>query len=894
MSILAGTRLGPYEILSPLGAGGMGEVYKAKDTRLDREVAIKVLPTHLSDNPDLKQRFEREAKAISQLTHPHICALYDVGNADGLEYLVMELLEGQTLAERLEKGPLPIEQVFKFGVEIGDALDKAHRQGIVHRDLKPGNVMLTRSGVKLLDFGLAKLGASTAAREISGLSSLPTELSPSQPLTEKGTVMGTFQYMAPEQLEGQEADSRTDIFSLGCVLYEMATGRKAFAGKSRASMIAAILDHDPAPISSIQPMTPPALDRVVKTCLAKDPEDRWQSAHDVVSELKWIAEAGSQAGAPATVVSRRKSRERVAWGLAAVLFLLTVASVTGYLARASKPAPVIRSSIQIPEKQFVSFLAVSPDGTRLVFSAGALGAQPSLWMRRLDGSQSEPIPGTEEAAFPFWSPDGQFLAFFADGKLKKVDLSGGPVVTICEAERAVGGTWGRDGTILFTPTPSSPLYRVPSSGGKPAPATKLDQKRHETTHRYPHFLPDGRHFLYAAANLAGAGDDPTNAIRLGSLSGGDDRLVVPGLANPFYSSGYVFYAREETLFALPFDAKQLVARGEALPVAQKVSGFVNFLHYTPFAISETGLLVFQPDVPVPSRLVWFDRGGKELGSVGEPDLYGNLRLSPDGRKLALDIFDSRRSRSEVWAVDLSSGARTKLVSGDAQNSNPIWSPDGDRVAFASDRKGKGIHSDVWVKSINGGTEELLLQSADNRIPEDWSRDGRFLSFNAIPVSGRRNQQVWFADLASGRKSTGFQTNALSQFESRISPDGRWLAFTSDESGRVEIYVVPFPSGTGKWQISAAGGALPRWRGDGQELYFLSIDNKLMAADVNVGSSFHAASPAPLFAFHPNLNSNVFDVAADGKRFLANSVPADLSSPPLTLIANWPAALEKKK
>jgi Tol biopolymer transport system component/predicted Ser/Thr protein kinase len=821
VTLTAGSRLGPYEILSPLGAGGMGEVYRARDTRLERTVAVKVLSDQLSKSEEVRQRFEREAKTISQLSHPHICALYDVGREGETEYLVMEYLEGETLSDRLAKGPLPLEQTLRYGVEIADALDKAHRQGIVHRDLKPGNVMITKSGVKLLDFGLAK--AMTASVQPSGLTSLATMMGTANNLTHEGTILGTFQYMAPEQLEGKEADGRTDIFAFGCVLYEMATAKKAFAGSSQASLISAIMQNDPPPISSVAPMTPPALARVVRTCLAKDPEDRWQSAHDVAGELKWIAE-GSQAGVPAQVASRRKGRERIAWGLVAALSLLALASVAGYLARAPKPAPAIRSSIVTPEKQFVGFLALSPDGARLVFSANAVGAQPSLWVRRLDGAQAEPIPGTEEATFPFWSPDGQFLAFFADRKLKKVDLSGGPVVTVCEAERGLGGSWGRDGTILFAPTPSSPLFRVPSAGGKPAPVTKFNEKRHETTHRYPHFLPDGRHFLYAAANLAGAGDDPANAIRLGSLEGGDDRVVVAGLANSFYSSENIFYAREGTLFALPFDPNRLIARGEALPVAQKVSGFGAFLNYTPFAASETGLLLFQPDIATPSRLVWFDRGGKELGSAGEPDLYGSPRLSPDGKRLAVDIFDARRSRAEVWIVDLSSGARTKLASGDSNNSNPIWSPDGDRVAFASDRKAKGVHSDVWVKSINGGTEELLLESSDARTPEDWSRNGRFLSFNVIPVSGRRNLQIWFADLASGRKSTAFQISALYQNNSRISPDGRWLAFNSDESGRTEVYVVPFPSGTGKWQVSVAGGGLPRWRGDGRELYYLAVDN----------------------------------------------------------------------
>jgi serine/threonine protein kinase len=493
MSLSPGTRLGPYEILAPLGAGGMGEVYKARDTRLDRTVAVKVLPAHLSFNPEVRARFEREARAVSSLSHPHICTLHDVGRHEEIDFLVMEYLDGETLAHRLEKGPLPLTEVLRHGVEIASALDVAHRSGIVHRDLKPGNIMLTKGGAKLLDFGLAR--ATGLAGTAGDLTHSPTM---TRPLTAEGSIVGTFQYMAPEQLEGKEADARSDIFSFGAVLYEMATGRRAFEGKSQASLIAAILEHEPAPISSLQPMAPASFERIVRQCLAKEPDDRWQTAGDLKRELNWIAE-GSQAGVAAPVTQRRRSRERIAWGLVAVLSLLSVASVAGYLARAPKPAPVIRSSIQTPEKQFVSFVALSPDGTRLVFSAKAVGAQPSLWVRRLDDARSEPIPGTEEATFPFWSPDGRFLAFFADGKLKKVDLAGGPVVTICEAERGVGGTWGRDGTILFAPTPSSPLFRVPSSGGKPAPVTKFDQKRPETMHRYPVFLPDGRHFLYAAA-----------------------------------------------------------------------------------------------------------------------------------------------------------------------------------------------------------------------------------------------------------------------------------------------------------------------------------------------------------------------------------------------------------
>ncbi|HEV8118182.1 MAG TPA: protein kinase, partial [Thermoanaerobaculia bacterium] len=504
----------------------MGEVYRARDTRLERTVAVKVLPQHLSASSEVRQRFEREAKTISQLSHPHICALYDVGNQDGVEYLVMEFLEGETLADRVLKGPLPAEQTLRFGIEIADALDKAHRQGIVHRDLKPGNVMLTKSGVKLLDFGLAK--AVEPATHPSGMTALPTMAS--SPLTQEGTILGTFQYMAPEQLEGKEADARSDIFAFGAVLYEMATGKKAFAGASQASLISAIMKEEPAPIATLQPMTPPALDRVVKTCLAKDPEDRFQTAHDAKLQLQWIGEMGSAAGVPAPVVARRRGRERMAWIGFALAALAAIALAAGYVARAPRPSPGIRATLPFPEKMFLGELALSPDGTRLVFTASKPGGQPTLWVRALQESSAHPLVGAENAFFPFWSPDGRSVGFFADGKLKRMDVSGGAVLTVCDAERGVGGTWNRDGTIVFAPAPTSGLHSVAAGGGKSVAVTKLDAARHESAHRYPRFLPDGRHFLYTAVNLGGGGNDPANAIRVGSLDGKLDKAVVKTLS----------------------------------------------------------------------------------------------------------------------------------------------------------------------------------------------------------------------------------------------------------------------------------------------------------------------------------------------------------------------------
>jgi Tol biopolymer transport system component/tRNA A-37 threonylcarbamoyl transferase component Bud32 len=889
LTISQGTRLGPYEVLSPLGAGGMGEVYKARDTRLERTVAIKVLPQHLSSSEEVRQRFEREAKTISSLSHPHVCALYDVGSQDGVEYLVMEYLEGETLADRLLKGPLPTEQTLRYGIEIADALDKAQRQGIVHRDLKPGNVMLTKSGVKLLDFGLAKV--IQAASPASGLSVLATQVGSN--LTQEGSILGTFQYMAPEQLEGKEADVRSDIFSFGAVLYEMATGRKAFSGASQASLISAIMREEPAPIATLQPMTSPALDRVVKTCLAKDPEDRFQTAHDAKLQLQWIAESGSAAGVPAPVIARRKNRERLAWVAFAVAALAAALFGAGYLRRAPRPERGIRATLPFPEKFALGEMALSPDGTRLAFTAAKPGLEPALWVRDLGGSSAQPVAGAESAYFPFWSPDSRSIGFFADGKLKRVDASGGAILTICDAERGLGGTWNRDGTIVFAPAPTAGLFRVAAGGGKPAPVTKLDAGRHETAHRYPQFLPDGRHFLYMAGNLGGAPDDAANAIRVGSLDGSADKVVVKTLSNAGYASGYLLYGRDGTLLAQPFDTSKLEVRGDPVPAVPKLAISTWHSNWL-FSASENGTLVTAPVFAPPSRLVWLDRNGKETGSIGEAAPFGNLRLSPDGRRVAADVYDPVRDSSDIGIYDAAGGTGTKFVFGQAHETNPVWSPDGSRIAFASDRKAKSGRGDVWIKPLDGAREEILAESEDARSPEDWSRDGRFISCNVIPARGKRNYQLWIIDTAEKNRVAPFVTEGLAVVASRFSPDGRWLAYASNESGRFDVYVRPFPSGPGTWQVSTAGGGFPVWRSDGKELFFISLDFKMMAAPVSVEPKFHAGAPAVLFPVHPpggNITA-LYDVSPDGQRFIVNSLASDLVSPPLDLFVHWTALLPK--
>jgi eukaryotic-like serine/threonine-protein kinase len=662
MGLRTGTQLGPYEILSAVGAGGMGEVYRARDTRLDRTVAIKILPDHLADRAELRERFEREARTVASLNHPHICTLFDIGHQDGIDYLVMEYLEGETLSERLKKGPLPLEKVLQYAIEIADALDKAHRKGITHRDLKPGNIMLTKPGAKLLDFGLAKLKQEVVPANVQ-LSQLPTA---NDPLTAQGTIVGTLQYMAPEQLEGREVDARTDIFAFGLVVYEMATGKKAFEGKSQASLIAKILETDPPPMSSLQPMTPPALDRVVKKCLAKEPENRWQTPKDLCDELKWIAEGGSQVTlAPTVAVKGIRSVGRRGLILSLGTLLLGGA-ITGVaiwnLRPAPSPQPVTRTVINLPPGQQLAGLdngpavAISPDGTRLAYVARQGGAQ-QIYLRALDSLEAKPIPSTEGATAPFFSPNGQWIGFFASGKLKKISVSGGAALILGDAAYSGGASWGSQGMIAFTPTVNvSALEQVPDAGGTPQPLTRFEKG--DTSHRWPEFLPGGKAVLFAAGPTAVTFTNAQVAVQ--SIGTGERRNLVQGGMSPRYApSGHLVYAQGGSLMAVPFDPQRLEVTGTAVPVVEGVlQSPVNGA--AQYSVSATGSLVYVPGGirATQLQLVWVNRNGTEQPLAAPGHAYFNPRLSPDGRRVAVGITESE---SQIWLYDLSRDTLTRFT-----------------------------------------------------------------------------------------------------------------------------------------------------------------------------------------------------------------------------------------
>ncbi len=821
----------------------------------------------------LKQRFDREARTISSLSHPHICALYDIGHQDGIDYLVMEFLEGETLAQRLNRGPLPIVQVLRFGMQIADALDKAHRQGVVHRDLKPGNVMITKSGIKLLDFGLAKLQVSVI-QNIPGVSALPTE---QRALTAEGTILGTLQYMSPEQLEGRETDARTDIFALGTVLYEMATGRKAFTGKSQASLIAAILSSEPAPISTIQPMSPPAFDRVVKTCLAKDPEDRWQTPHDVMLELKWIAEGGSQAGLPVTVVVRRKNRERIAWVLVSLFFIAFALAAFLYFSKPSQQAATLHVSVLSPEIGTLWHSVISPDGRTLAIVAIDTAGKSTLWMRPLAAETATRLPETEGANRPFWSPDSRYIGFFADKKLKKIQIPSGRPEVICDAPQNDGASWGQKNVIIFSH--KNVLYRVPSNGGTPEAVTKLEPM--QEAHRWPYFLPDGTHFLF----LDDADKRDNHQLRIGSLDSQETKKIMsPFISTIQYSPGYIYFVRAGTLMAQTFDAKNMGFEGSPIPIVDNVAD-VGPDHHFDFSVSQNGTIVYQQMNPV-SQLTWFDRSGAKMNSVGEPGRYAAMDLSPDEKWVAVEVLDQDFRDGDIWLFQTSRGTTSRFTFDPNWDLAPVWSMDGNGIAFGSSRSGETI--DLYQKTLSGAeAEKLEFKSPEKKFPTCWSPDGKYLLY--MIENENTGADIYSLPLFGDRRPKSLIRTPFNEGQVQLSPDGRWISYVSDESGKPEIYVQTMPPSGQKWQISNRGGSDARWRRDGKELFFISSESKLMVVQIQTNPAFDATFPKPLFVTNARFMGPMrwnYSISNDGQRFLINTLVETSTVRPVHLIFNW--------
>lgn len=877
----------------------MGEVYRARDTRLGRDVAIKVLAANLSSNPDFKARFEREARAISSLNHPHICHLYDVGVHEGTDYLVMEFLEGESLAQRLARGALPFVEIVPVGAAIAEALALAHRQGIVHRDLKPGNIMLTKSGAKLMDFGLAKplIAQNAAAASGTNVPSFTAAAtlsgpSPVSPLTGAGSIVGTIQYMSPEQIEGKEADARSDIFALGAVLYEMATGKRPFAGKSQISLASAILESDPQPISATKPEIPAGFENVVTTCLRKNPEERFQNAYDVKLELEWVA--AERPAAPASATSPRAQKEkRLMW--AAALIAAVILSVLGILFLGPRPqAPAIRTVIDPPEKTSFNLTAdaagppvLSPDGTMLAFTATGQDGKIALWVRPMDSLEPRMLPDTDGAILPFWSPDSKMIAFFADAKLKTIDPNGGSALVVCDVPLGRGGTWGPNGDIVFSASPSSPIMRVSANGGTPAAITKIDATLH-TSHRWPFFLPDGKHYLYLAIHHD-ASKAANNAVYYAAVDGKQNRLLFHAQSNAIYAAGFLLFARGDQLVAQRFDPDQGRLSGEPQVVAKGVMNDSSTWHVDASAAGN-GLLVFGMGESADLQLVWVDRANNKVSTIAEK--FTNLqlaRISPQGDRVALQIDTGA---NDVWILDFARGVRTRLTFGPVANIFPVWSPDGQWIAYSSSRNNRFA---IYRKRADGGgAEELLYQGGAEQLePDSWSRDGKYLVYTqragaGLITIGAGPGQLWELPLTGERKPEMLEQSGG---QGKLSPDSHWLAYTSVESGVPEVYVTAFGGGQGKWQVSSGEGGTPEWSRDGKELFYNDQSFQLFAVPVKeAGGTLQFGAPS-LSGTTFSAPQFFYDIAPDGKKILMDRVAQQVSQS-VSVATNWTAGLKR--
>ncbi len=895
--LASGQLLGSYKILSLLGAGGMGEVYRAKDDRIGREVAIKVLKPAFSADPDRLRRFEQEARAAGRLNHPNILALYDVGNHEGSPYIVSELSHGETLRDRLRGKPLPLRKAIDYALQMARGLAAAHEKGIVHRDLKPENLFITTDGrIKILDFGLAKLQPKQGKVTETGIAPLNTE---------PGLVLGTVGYMSPEQVRGEQTDPRSDIFAFGAIVYEMLSGHRAFQGESAVETMNVILKGEPSDLPNATPPIPQALKHLVRHCLEKSPEQRFQSARDLAFDLEELMGAPVNASEVPVRSAPLKRRELFGWGLAglSLLVLLTVLLFpSAYFRRTNVDQQTIRFTVNPPEKaNFWGSLALSPDGRWLAFIASTTGGstdgKQSLWLRALDSLAAQELPGTQDAAYPFWSPDSRFIGFFAQRKLKKVAVSGGSPQILAEAPFPAGGTWNRDGIIVFAPSYLDPLCRVSSAGGETTPVTTVNRDQKEA-HLFPHFLPDGRRFLYLSWQSPGM--PPRDAITVGSVEPKDlkPHVLLAATSGVAYAPpGFLFFMREATLYRQPFDPNRLQIGGEPTPLVEGVAETGGF-GYADFSISDNGL-AYRRVSPLNTQLTWFNRKGTSLGAVGQPGLYDDLSLSPNDKQVALSlgypetgataVFGAWRNEraADIWLIDLLRGEPGRLTFDPRPDYFPVWSPDGSQIVFSSNRNG---YLELYLKSSTGaGEDQLLLETKTSKRATDWSRDGRFVVYQE--VNSRTNRDLFVLPMFGDRKPRLFLQTEFNERLGRLSPGGAWMAYASNESGKYEIYVQPFPPTGGKWQISINGGHQPSWRSDGKELFYVTDDKTLMAVEVDAAPpNFRTITSKALFQMRAG-SDPPYLAAANGQRFLVNTLSGEPTLSTITVVVHWAAGLK---
>jgi serine/threonine protein kinase len=884
MPLTSGTKLGPYEIGSPLGAGGMGEVYRARDTRLGRDVALKILPESFAHETDRLHRFEQEARAVAALNHPNILAVFDIGESNGAPYLVSELLEGETLRVVLDRGAIAPRRAIDYAVQIAQGLAAAHEKGIVHRDLKPENVFVTKDArIKILDFGLAKVAQKATAASSDGATMTSSH-------TAMGVVMGTASYMAPEQVRGEQVDARTDIFAFGAVLYEMVSGHRAFRRDTPAETMTAVLKEEPPELTDTGHPVPPSLDRIVRRCLEKNPEQRFQSAKDLSFALSALS--GTDSSTVARAVAGPRKLPTWMWATAAIVLLLAVAAWV--LSHRARPEEAMQFAIPLADE--VSHLALSEDGSTLAYvSTQESSGLPVLYIQRVGSPDSRALPGTEGASYPFWSPDGQYLAFFANGKLMKVALSGGAPQVLTNVWAARSGSWSKNNVIIFEPDSGAAIWRINPDGSGMAAVTEKLFAPEEQSHRWPVFLPDSNHFLFWAGNFSGAREDHSSGIYLSSLDGKEKKLVVLAHSSFALGDGKIFYADYDGhLFSAPFDSDKGMITGNATEIANYVSVQPS-TYYAALTASANGTLVYSttPGAAL-SVLTWMDRSGKVLSSLGGPAVQCNPAISPDESRIAVDISDQKASNVDIWLENVNGAGSSRFTFDPAEEVVGVWSRDGKTIAYrsAGGSVGQGVY--LFAKSANGLERErqvLKFVSSDDIIPNSWSPDDRQIMSTRQTAHGAHLELISYSDGAHNP----FQPGNGNQVNGMISPDGKWVAYASDESGSWEVYVTTFPNSVGKWQVSRGGGTEPRWRGDGKEIFYIAPGGMLTAVSVSTIGSFATGTPTSLFQFHGRAvisSTDVFsyDVSKDGKRFLVNRYVKPERIAPLTIVLH--AAAEK--